>query len=106
MEVLVLNHAICQCRFLGVTSQNITGYRGAIADVFVALQPLNTLNYFCRYTSLTSRWGTSYVEPILLSEYDQDTANKLLQKCELAYQAYKSKLLPFDEKTDSTPTTA
>ncbi|KAL1929449.1 hypothetical protein VTP01DRAFT_1587 [Rhizomucor pusillus] len=78
-------------RFAGVTSQNITGYRGAIADVYVALQPLNMLNIFCRYTSLTSRWGTSYVEAIPVPEYDPDTAEKLVQKCEVAYQAWKNK---------------
>ncbi|KAI8138569.1 hypothetical protein BJV82DRAFT_288139 [Fennellomyces sp. T-0311] len=78
-------------RFAGVTSQNITGYRGAIADVFVALQPLNALNYFCRYTSLTSWRGVSYTEPVMLPDYDPMTAEKLLQHCELAYQAWKNK---------------
>ncbi|KAI7860886.1 hypothetical protein BDC45DRAFT_563072 [Circinella umbellata] len=80
-------------RTFGVTSQNITGYRGAVADVFVALQPLNALNYLYRYTSLTNWRGFSYVEPMEVSDYDPIDAEKLLQHCELAYQTWKNKYL-------------
>ncbi|KAI8393584.1 uncharacterized protein BYT42DRAFT_551563 [Radiomyces spectabilis] len=76
-------------RLCGVTSQNITGYNGAIADVFVALQPLAAVNYWFRYCSLSNRWGKAYVEAQALEEYDPEIAEKLLQKCELAYQAWK-----------------
>ncbi|KAI9491457.1 hypothetical protein BDB00DRAFT_833093 [Zychaea mexicana] len=78
-------------RFAGVTSQNITGYRGAVAHAFVALQPLKTLNYLCRYTSLTSWRGVSYAEAEPISDYDPMDAEKLIQHCELAYQAWKNK---------------
>ncbi|KAJ8651934.1 hypothetical protein O0I10_012481 [Lichtheimia ornata] len=76
-------------RFLGVSSQTITGYAGAISNVYVALQPLKALNYLYRYTSLADRWGTPYVEATTVSDYDPMTAEKLLQHCELAYQAQK-----------------
>ncbi|KAI9274677.1 hypothetical protein BDA99DRAFT_498218 [Phascolomyces articulosus] len=78
-------------RFFGITSQNITGYRGAIADAFVALQPLNTLNYLYRYTSLTSWRNVSYVEAKTIPDYDPIDAEKLLQHCELSYQTWKNK---------------
>ncbi|KAG2219690.1 hypothetical protein INT45_001862 [Circinella minor] len=80
-------------RTFGVTSQNITGYRGAVADVFVALQPVHALNYLYRYTSLTNWRGTSYVEPMEVPDYDPIDAEKLLQHCELAYQTWKNKYL-------------
>lgn len=75
-------------RFLGVTSQNITAYNGALADVYAALQPLKKLNFLSRYNSLTNRWGTSYVQASHI-DYDRVTGEKLVEKCELSYQAYK-----------------
>ncbi|KAJ8655341.1 hypothetical protein O0I10_009030 [Lichtheimia ornata] len=78
-------------RFCGVTSQNITGYRGAIASVFVALQP-HLVDYFVRYTSATTAWGRSFVTLAPIEGYDKREASKLLQHCETAYQAWKVKL--------------
>lgn len=75
-------------RFLGVSSQNVTAYRGALADVYAALQPLNKLNFLSRYNSLTSRMGTTYVEASPI-DYDRVTGEKLVANCELIYQAYK-----------------
>ncbi|KAG0166321.1 hypothetical protein DFQ30_007337 [Apophysomyces sp. BC1015] len=77
-------------RLFGLASQNITGYNGAIADVFVALQSLSALNYTFRYTSLSNRWGAAYVEAQNL-DYNPTTAEKLLNHCEGTYQAWKSK---------------
>lgn len=76
-----------------MTSQNITGYRGAIATVFVALQP-QLLDYFVRYTSATTPWGRSYVTSVPIEGYDKKEASKLLQHCEAAYQAWKQRLDP------------
>ncbi|KAI7880676.1 NAD(P)-binding protein [Lichtheimia hyalospora FSU 10163] len=78
-------------RFCGVTSQNITGYRGAVATVFVALQP-HLIDYFVRYTSATTAWGRSFVTSAPIEGYDKREASKLLQHCEMAYQAWKRKL--------------
>ncbi|KAI9361493.1 hypothetical protein BD770DRAFT_317288 [Pilaira anomala] len=78
-------------RFIGVASQTITSYNGAVADIYAALQPLNKLSFVCRYGSLCSRWGTSYVRAFPI-KYDRYTAEKLIGKCELAYQAYKNNL--------------
>ncbi|KAI9318127.1 hypothetical protein BX666DRAFT_1935026 [Dichotomocladium elegans] len=76
-------------RLCGVSSQNITNYRGAIANVFVAYQPLDALEYYCKYYSLTSRWGRSFVEARNIEEFDQLDAEKLLKHCETAYHAHK-----------------
>ncbi|KAI8968272.1 hypothetical protein BDF20DRAFT_827920 [Mycotypha africana] len=76
-------------RIAGVASQNITAYNGSIADVYAALQPLNCLNYLYRYSSLSTRWGKPYVEAVQLPNYDRLTAEKLVEKCELTYQAFK-----------------
>jgi 17beta-estradiol 17-dehydrogenase/3beta-hydroxysteroid 3-dehydrogenase len=78
-------------RFVGVTSQNISGYRGAVADAFVALTPLSSLNTTLRYLAATDRWGTSFVEEHPL-DIDISTAKELIRKCELAYQAHRHKL--------------
>ncbi|KAI8093729.1 uncharacterized protein BX664DRAFT_330441 [Halteromyces radiatus] len=77
-------------RFMGVTSQNISGYRGALADAFVALSPVSSLNEMVRYLASTDRWGQSYVDeqPLLM---DMATAEQLYKKCEVLYQAYKTK---------------
>ncbi|CAO3588862.1 unnamed protein product [Absidia cylindrospora] len=79
-------------RFIGVTSQNITGYRGATADAYVAMAPLSILHSTTRYLALTDRWGTSFVgeQPLVI---DMNAALKLTKKCELAYQAHISKSL-------------
>ncbi|KAI8335654.1 hypothetical protein EDC96DRAFT_524667 [Choanephora cucurbitarum] len=76
-------------RILGVASQNISSYNGAIADVYVALAPLASLDYLLRYNSYTNRWGTPYVEALTIPKYDHDIAKKLVDKCELTYQAFK-----------------
>ncbi|ORX56732.1 NAD(P)-binding protein [Hesseltinella vesiculosa] len=81
-------------RFLGVTSQNITAYRGAFADAYVAFAPLLVLTTTIRYLSLTNRWGKTYVGEQPLS-IDLDTANLLYQKCNTCYKAQK-KSLPMD----------
>ncbi|KAF7720908.1 hypothetical protein EC973_005783 [Apophysomyces ossiformis] len=78
-------------RWFGLVTQNITGYNGAIADVFVVIQSLTVLNYMLRYNSLTSRWGTPYVKGEKLEDYDQGTAEKLINHCERAYQTWKAK---------------
>ncbi|KAI8075011.1 hypothetical protein BC940DRAFT_287212 [Gongronella butleri] len=64
-------------RLFGVASQNINGYRGAMAAVFVALQPLVVLNGMLRYTSETTRWGTTYVKPYVLDGLDMEVAWEL-----------------------------
>ncbi|KAL0075181.1 hypothetical protein F4703DRAFT_1890095 [Phycomyces blakesleeanus] len=76
-------------RILGVQSQNITAYNGALADVFVALQPLGVLNYMFRYLSLSDRMGNAFVEPQTLDSYEPLVAEKLIQKCEIVYLAHK-----------------
>ncbi|KAI9005828.1 hypothetical protein CLU79DRAFT_574500 [Phycomyces nitens] len=76
-------------RILGVQSQNITAYNGALADVFAALQPLGALNYMFRYLSLSDRMGNAFVEPQTLDNYDPLVAEKLIQKCEIVYTAHK-----------------
>ncbi|RCH85257.1 hypothetical protein CU098_009462, partial [Rhizopus stolonifer] len=76
-------------RFLGVISQNISAYNGAIADVYVALAPLSTLDYLLRYSSCTNRWGKAYVDARTIPGYNRDIAEKLVEKCELSYQAFK-----------------
>lgn len=76
---------------MGVASQTITSYNGAVADVYAALQPLNKMSFLCRYGALCSRWGTTYVRASPIP-YDRTTAEKLIEKCELAYQAFKSNL--------------
>ncbi|KAI8329141.1 hypothetical protein BC941DRAFT_443575 [Chlamydoabsidia padenii] len=78
-------------RFIGVTSQNITAYRGAMADVFVALTPVSSLKATWRYLALTDRWGTSFVEEYPI-DVDMNIAQELTKKCELAYQAYRTTL--------------
>lgn len=80
-----------------MSSQTITGYAAAISNVYVALQPLKALDYLYRYTSLADRWGTPYVEAATIPDYDPITAEKLLQHCELAYQAQK-RLVPSAKK--------
>ncbi|KAI9468265.1 MAG: hypothetical protein EXX96DRAFT_591511 [Benjaminiella poitrasii] len=77
------------CRWLGINSQNITAYNGAIADVYTALEPLTKLNYLTRYCSSSRRWGEAYVTTYPIMDYDRVTAEKLVEKCELAYQAFK-----------------
>jgi hypothetical protein len=37
---------------------------------------------------LTNRWGTAYVQASHI-DYDRVTGEKLVEKCELSYQAYK-----------------
>lgn len=74
---------------MGVASQNITAYNGAIADVYAALEPLTRLNYLSRYSSLTSRLGEAYVKAFPIEDYDRVTGEKLVEKCEIAYQAFK-----------------
>ncbi|KAI7905187.1 uncharacterized protein BX663DRAFT_502056 [Cokeromyces recurvatus] len=76
-------------RLFGVNSQTITPYNGAIADVYTALEPLSKLNYMMRYCSSTSRWGNAYVTKYPIMDYDRVTGEKLVEKCELAYQAFK-----------------
>jgi hypothetical protein len=76
-------------RFSGVASQNISAYNGAIADIYAALEPLSRLSFLCRYSSLTNRWGKSYVAAMSIPDYDRVTGEKLVEKCELAYQAFK-----------------
>ncbi|KAI8097150.1 uncharacterized protein BX664DRAFT_325661 [Halteromyces radiatus] len=73
-------------RLCGVESQNITGYRGSISAVFVALQPLDVLNTMLRYTSATNRWGTSFVKPKVLDHLELEQAYTLLEHCEHSYQ--------------------
>lgn len=77
-------------RFSGIASQNITAYNGAIADVFAALEPLSRLSFLSRYSSLTNRWGRAYVTAVSIPDYDRVTGEKLVEKCELAYQAFKN----------------
>ncbi|KAI8071563.1 hypothetical protein BC940DRAFT_233842 [Gongronella butleri] len=76
-------------RFIGVTSQNITGYCGAFADAYVAFAPLLLLNATIRYLALTDRWGRSFIgeQPLPV---DMDIATQLNDKCEKIYQAHKS----------------
>ncbi|KAL9538346.1 hypothetical protein MBANPS3_011003 [Mucor bainieri] len=81
-------------RMCGVASQNITAYNGAIADVYAALEPLSRLSYLKRYNSLSTRWGKPYVGAQAIPDYDRVTAEKLIEKCELAYQAFKKNLDP------------
>jgi 17beta-estradiol 17-dehydrogenase/3beta-hydroxysteroid 3-dehydrogenase len=38
---------------------------------------------------LTNRWGKAYVGAKAIPDYDRVTAEKLVEKCELAYQAFK-----------------
>jgi 17beta-estradiol 17-dehydrogenase/3beta-hydroxysteroid 3-dehydrogenase len=80
-------------RFAGVASQNISAYNGAIADVYAALEPLSRLSFLCRYNSLTNRWGKAYVSAMSIPDYDRVTGEKLVEKCELAYQAFKNTTL-------------
>ncbi|KAI9311471.1 hypothetical protein BX666DRAFT_1995442 [Dichotomocladium elegans] len=79
-------------RFCGVASQNITGYKGAIASVFVSTEPPTLLDYRYRYTSATSPWGTSYVAASPVHDFDYDSARDLIQNCEITYQMWKSRL--------------
>ncbi|KAI8371112.1 hypothetical protein BD560DRAFT_396154 [Blakeslea trispora] len=77
-------------RIMGVASQNISSYNGSIADVYVALAPLTTLNYLLRYGSLTNRWGKPYVEALTIPKYDHTIAERLVGNCELTYRAFKN----------------
>ncbi|CEG69968.1 hypothetical protein RMATCC62417_05951 [Rhizopus microsporus] len=76
-------------RWIGIQSQNITAYNGAIADVYAASEPLSKMDHLKRYSSLTDRWGHSFVRGIPVHDYDPDQAEKLVEKCELMYQAIK-----------------
>ncbi|KAI8639728.1 hypothetical protein BD408DRAFT_420990 [Parasitella parasitica] len=86
-------------RLCGVSSQNVTAYNGAIAEVYAALEPVSRLSFLSRYNSLTNRWGKAFVGAKPIVDYDRVTAEKLIEKCELAYQAFK-------KNSDSTFTTA
>ncbi|ORX60610.1 NAD(P)-binding protein [Hesseltinella vesiculosa] len=77
-------------RLFGLASQNINGYRGAMAAVFVALQPLVVLNEMLRYTSETTRWGESYVKPYVL-HLEVEAAWELIDRVEHQYQALLAK---------------
>ncbi|KAG1443909.1 hypothetical protein G6F55_012506 [Rhizopus delemar] len=79
-------------RWIGIQSQNITSYNGAVADVYTALEPISNIEYSKRYSSMTDRWGRAFVRAISIHDYDSDSAEKLLLKCELVYQAHKKNL--------------
>lgn len=76
-------------RWLGVLSQNINGYNGSIADMFVAFQSLSALNYLYRYTSMTTPLGRNYVKGIPIPNYDPIVGEKLVDHCERSYQSFK-----------------
>ncbi|KAI9257695.1 hypothetical protein BY458DRAFT_518635 [Sporodiniella umbellata] len=78
-------------RWIGVQSQNITAYNGAIADVYAAREPLSDMDHTKRYSSMTSALGKSFVRAIPIHDYDAASAQKLLEKCELIYQAHVKK---------------
>lgn len=78
-------------RWLGIASQNINGYYGAIADIYVAFQSLEVLNYLYRYTSMTTPLGKNYVKGIPIPNYDPNDSEELLNNCEQSYQFYKKK---------------
>jgi hypothetical protein len=78
-------------RWLGVHSQNINGYNGSIADVFVAFQSLSALNYFYRYTSMTTPLGRNYVQGIPIPNFDPVIGEQFVDNCERNYQNYKLK---------------
>ncbi|CAO3621456.1 unnamed protein product [Cunninghamella echinulata] len=75
-------------RILGLESQNITGYKGSMAAVFVALQPIMVLNTMLRYTSLTTQFGKTYVQPFILNNLELDQAWTLFDHCENTYQTF------------------
>ncbi|CAO3610851.1 unnamed protein product [Cunninghamella blakesleeana] len=75
-------------RIVGLSSQNITGYKGGLAAVFVALQPIIILNTMLRYTSLTTRLGKTYVQPFILENLELDQAWTLFDYCENTYQTF------------------
>ncbi|KAG0743361.1 hypothetical protein G6F57_008157 [Rhizopus arrhizus] len=79
-------------RWIGIQSQNITSYNGAVADVYTALEPISNIEYSKRYSSMTDRWGRAFVRAISIHDFDSDSAEKLLLKCELVYQAHKKNL--------------
>ncbi|KAG1434345.1 hypothetical protein G6F56_014348 [Rhizopus delemar] len=79
-------------RWIGVESQNITSYNGAIADAFTASEPISNMDYKKRYSSMTNALGKSFVRAIPIHDYDSDSAEKLLEKCELIYQAHKKSI--------------
>lgn len=74
---------------MGVISQTISSYNGALANVYASIQPIDTMDIFCRYGALCDRWGNAYVDAIPLENYDGKIAHKLVDNCELAYQAFK-----------------
>ncbi|KAG0187532.1 hypothetical protein DFQ28_006224 [Apophysomyces sp. BC1034] len=77
-------------RLFGVTSQNVSGYNAAGGDAAVTSQKLDDLDYHCRYSSMTDRWGTPYVEAHEVTGYDPIEAGILLRKCENAYRESKT----------------
>ncbi|CAO3636564.1 unnamed protein product [Cunninghamella blakesleeana] len=85
-ELRILLHYIM--RWVGVTSQNISGYNGAFADLFVALEPLSKLDYIVRYLASTDRWGKSFIEEQCLN-IDRAIANQLEKNCDGLYQSFK-----------------
>ncbi|KAI8975984.1 hypothetical protein BDB01DRAFT_853484 [Pilobolus umbonatus] len=80
-------------RWAGVTSQNITAYNGAISNAYAALTPSSELNYLYRYSSLSTRRGSPYVEGYPLLEEDPKIIEKLVRNCETLYQAKKKNSL-------------
>lgn len=75
-------------RLCGVSSQNITAYNGALADIYAALQPIAILNYLYKYSAQTSRLGHNYVSNAPI-DYEPEVADQLVANCELSYQSFK-----------------
>ncbi|KAI9318128.1 hypothetical protein BX666DRAFT_2120836 [Dichotomocladium elegans] len=72
-------------RFCGVNSQTINGFQGAISNTHVAFEPLETLDPYCRYYSLSSRLGKSYVQAIKVRDFDPSLAKEFMGLCEDLY---------------------
>jgi hypothetical protein len=88
-----------QFRFGGLTSQNITSYNGSASNVYCAQQPIEKLDPSICYASCTDRWGYSFVDEHSMQNYSDDTAQKVIDKCEALYQEWKAK--PEDITSDS-----
>jgi 17beta-estradiol 17-dehydrogenase/3beta-hydroxysteroid 3-dehydrogenase len=74
-------------RVCGVTSQTVTAGNGSVSNIYAALQ--TNLSYLNRYCSCVDRWGNPFVEARSIPGYDPITAEKLTQRCEATYQAFK-----------------
>lgn len=78
-------------RFGGLTSQNITSYNGAVSNVYCAQQPKENLDPSICYASCTDRWGYSFVDKHSIHNYSEESAQAVIDKCEMIYQDWKKK---------------